>query len=54
MATGPQSGPQINVKHCPSCKGDLTPIPSKKQPIATSHRYQCTACKKSFEINDLG
>jgi len=51
--SGPQSGPQPQVKYCPCCKGDVHPIASRKQPAATSHTYNCSKCGKTFEINDL-
>jgi hypothetical protein len=29
------------------------PIPSEKEPAATSHRYRCRNCGLEFEINVL-
>lgn len=49
--TGPQAGPQPNIKYCPECKCDLDNIASNKQQPPDSHLYKCKGCGKTFEIN---
>ena len=50
---GPQTGPQIHVKYCPNCRGDLRPVASANHPPESSHRYVCQVCDRTFEINEM-
>ena len=52
--SGPQSGPQPEVKQCPRCMGKLANVASRTKQPPNSHSYQCEKCKHRFEINDLG
>ncbi len=56
------SGPQPDVKYCPSCKGDLRNILRDEMKSSGyvradgtvsghTHTYQCIACENTFEIN---
>lgn len=60
MANKP--GPQPEIQFCPVCKGVLRNVPRSKMrsrsyirkdgtvPEST-HTYECTECRKKFEIN---
>ena len=56
------SGPQPDVKFCPSCKADLRNVPRSEMKSrahqrkdgmvsANTHTYECAVCKTRFEIN---
>lgn len=56
------SGPQPDVKFCPSCKQELHNIPRSKMKTKGytrrdgtvaehTHTYECMVCKTRFEIN---
>jgi uncharacterized protein with PIN domain len=56
------SGPQLDIKYCPICKGDLHNVPREKMKSRGhirsdgtisehTHTYHCLNCDKSFEIN---
>lgn len=58
-----RTGPQPNVKFCPSCKGELRNVPRsemksngyiRKDGSASehTHTYQCLKCNTRFEINE--
>jgi len=60
MANKP--GPQLDVKYCPACKGNLKNVPCdemtssgyiKKDGTVSpdTHTYTCTKCGIKFEIN---
>jgi uncharacterized protein with PIN domain len=56
------SGPQLDVKFCPKCKGGLVNVPRSKMKsrgyvhndgtvAKFTHTYDCMKCKTRFEIN---
>jgi uncharacterized protein with PIN domain len=55
-------GPQPDIQFCPVCKANLTNVPRNKMKSKGyvkkdgtvsehTHTYECTNCKKCFEIN---
>ena len=56
-----ESGPQPDVKHCPSCKGPLRNVPRSEMKSKYrrrdgtvpehTHTYDCLECNIRFEIN---
>lgn len=50
---GPRPGPQLRVKYCPNCKGDIRPVANRKKKESEAHSYQCDVCDWIFEINEL-
>jgi uncharacterized protein with PIN domain len=60
MANKP--GPQPDVQFCPFCKNELHNVPRNKMKTRNyvrrdgtvsehTHTYECTDCKRRFEIN---
>lgn len=57
-----KSGPQLDIKYCPICKGELRNVPRERMRskgyirkdgtvTQNTHTYECAVCKKRFEIN---
>jgi len=56
-----KSGPQEDVKYCPTCKADLRNVPRNEMKTSSrridgtipphTHTYVCTQCGNKFEIN---
>lgn len=50
------SGEQPDIKFCPACGDFVRNVPRKEMKTnrnsdKPTHKYECLACKKSFEIN---
>lgn len=50
---GPRTGLQPQVMYCPTCKGDIRPVPTNQNDAKDAHNYQCRVCDRIFEINVL-
>jgi len=54
-------GRQPDVRFCPACRADLRNVPRSEMPprrhpdgrlvTEPTHTYECTACRRRFEIN---